>query len=258
MNQSNKMPAIFVGHGSPMNAIENNEFTRGWVDIAKTILKPRAILSVSAHWVTEKLSINNQQHPEMVYDMYGFPNALYDVIYHPLGAPAVAADTLSLLGPPATYDNRWGIDHGTWSVLKYMYPQADVPTFQLSIDANGTMTQHFEIGRKLQSLREQGVLLLGTGNVVHNLALIQWDNPGGEPWAEEFDRYVKQSILSHNYQSVVDYKEAGSCATKAFYSTEHFVPLVVLLGAVEEEEPVQVYNEACVMGSLSMTSYVFG
>lgn len=258
MNPSNMMPAIFVGHGSPMNAIENNEFTGGWVDMAKAIPRPQAILSVSAHWVTGRTCINNQQHPEMVYDMYGFPKALYDVIYSPPGAPAVAADTLSLLEPDATYDNSWGIDHGTWSVLKHMYPNGDIPTFQMSIDGDATMTQHFDIGRKLQSLREQGVLLLGTGNVVHNLALIQWDNPGGEPWAEEFDRYVKQSILAHNYQGVVDYKSAGFCATKAFYSTEHFVPLVVLLGSIGEEEPVQLYNEACVMGSLSMTSYVFG
>jgi len=202
--------------------------------------------------------VNNQEHPKTIYDMYGFPQELYQLIYTPPGTPALANQVLDLLGHKAKVDNNWGIDHGTWSVLNHMFPEADVPVLQLSIDANATMKEHFETGKKLRDLREQGVLILGSGNVVHNLSLINWDNPGGEPWAVEFDGYIKQNISSHKYENIIDYQMAGASSTRAFYTTEHFVPLLVVLGSSNDEDPINIFNDACIMGSMSMTGYLFG
>lgn len=258
MSISERMPALFVGHGSPMNAIEDNRFSSAWAKVALTIPKPRAILSISAHWVTDGTHVNDQTHPKTIYDMYGFPQELYEKVYTPPGDPALANQVISLLGNHVTVDNHWGIDHGTWSVLSHMYPKADVPVVQLSIDDNATMEEHFQTGRKLQSLREQGFLVFGTGNVVHNLALINWNNPGGEPWAVEFDAYIKQNVLGHSYENIIDYQRVGAASRQAFYTTEHFVPLIVILGCTQEDEPIHVFNDECIMGSMSMTSYQFG
>ena len=241
-----------------MNAISENSFTRGWREAARKISKPTAILSVSAHWVTEGTSVNNHPHPKMIYDMYGFPQELYEVKYQPPGAPTVADDLAAALGDIISIDNQWGIDHGTWSVLKHMYPEAEIPTFQLSIDADGSLEDHYSLGQKLATLRDQGVLVLGSGNVVHNLALIDWSNPGGEDWAEDFDHYIKKSMLSHDVKGILSYKKAGASAQKAFFTTEHFMPLIVVLGCATSDEPIQVFNEECVLGSLSMTSYLIG
>jgi len=258
MNTSKKMPVLFVGHGSPMNAIENNRFSREWSNLASQIPKPEAILSVSAHWVTDGLFVNNQDHPKTIYDMYGFPQELYEVKYAPPGAPELASQVIRLMGNKVTVDNHWGIDHGTWSVLNHMFPAADIPTIQLSIDANATMEDHFQIGRMLQVLRTQGILILGSGNVVHNLSLVNWGNPNGETWAVEFDQYIKQNILNHNYEKVVDYQLAGGASNRAFYTAEHFVPLLVALGSSTLEDSIQVFNDECIMGSISMTGYLFG
>jgi 4,5-DOPA dioxygenase extradiol len=252
------MPVLFVGHGSPMNAIEDNRYSRVWHSLASRIPKPKAILSISAHWVTEGNCVNNQENPKTVYDMYGFPQELYDVIYSPLGVPDLANKVLDLLGDKTRVDNHWGIDHGTWSVLNHMFPAADIPTMQLSIDSKATMEEHFQIGQKLQSLRGEGILILGSGNVVHNLSLVDWGNPGGEPWAVEFDQYIKQSILNHDYKKVIDYQLAGSASVRAFYTTEHYVPLLVALGSSTTKDSIHVFNGECIMGSISMTGYLFG
>lgn len=258
MNTSTKMPVLFVGHGSPMNAIENNRFSREWSRLASQIPKPKAILSISAHWVTDGRFVNNQENPKTIYDMYGFPQELYEVVYEPQGVPELASQVIKLIGDNVSVDNQWGIDHGTWSVLNHMFPAADIPTMQLSIDANATMEEHFQIGRKLQSLRTEGVLILGSGNVVHNLSLVDWGNPDGEPWATEFDQYIKQNILNRNAASVIEYKSAGSVANQAFYTTEHYVPLLVALGSSTMEDSIHVFNDECIMGSISMTGYLFG
>jgi 4,5-DOPA dioxygenase extradiol len=258
MNTQHKMPVIFVGHGSPMNAIEDNRFSQEWHSLTSHIPKPKAILSISAHWVTAGHCVNNQEHPKTVYDMYGFPQELYEVKYTPFGSPDLANQVLDLLGDKTKVDNSWGIDHGTWSVLNHVFPEADVPVIQLSIDANATMEEHFETGKKLRGLREQGVLILGSGNVVHNLSLIDWDNQGGETWAVEFDGYIKQNILGHNYENVIEYQQAGISSNRAFYTTEHFVPLLVVLGSSNAGDSIKVFNDTCIMGSMSMTGYLFG
>jgi 4,5-DOPA dioxygenase extradiol len=252
-----KMPALFIGHGSPMNAIEDNKFTKVWEELAQRMPKPEAIIAISAHWYTDGTRITDDEQPKMVYDMYGFPEELYKVIYPSKGSPELAHMTMSLLNKEVIVDNSWGIDHGTWSVLRKMYPQADIPVFQLSIDRNADANTHFRIGQELSSLREKGVLIFGSGNVVHNLARVDWDMDGGYPWAVEFDNYIKENIINRQFENVIDYKNAGESSRLAFTTLEHFYPLLYVLGASNEEDKLTIYNETCNMGSLSMTGYLF-
>lgn len=256
-NSMKKMPALFVGHGSPMNAIEDNDYTRGWEKIAREIPKPEAILSISAHWYTNGTRITDAAHPKMVYDMYGFPDALYKVVYDAKGAPELAHLTKNLIKKDVKIDNTWGCDHGTWSVLSKMYPNADIPTFQLSVDADADAETHFKIGREISTLRDQGVLIFGSGNIVHNLSRINWNMKGGYPWAVDFDGYIKDKILNTQYDAVINYEMAGESSKSAFYTPDHFYPLLYVLGASKEDDQVSIFNESCAMGSMSMTSYLF-
>lgn len=256
MNEIKRMPALFVGHGSPMNAIEDNEYSRNWIKIAGQIPRPEAILSVSAHWTTDGTRILDEAYPRTIYDMYGFPEGLYKVEYKAKGAPELAGLTRGLTSREMKVDNSWGYDHGTWSVLCRMYPKADIPVYQLSIDINASAGEHFEIGRELSALREKGVLILGSGNVVHNLSRINWGMAGGYPWAEEFDGYIKDSIAKKQYEDVIDYRSAGKSAGLAFSTTEHFYPLLYVLGASREDDRLTIFNDFCLMGSLSMTCYL--
>lgn len=251
-----KMPIMFVGHGSPINAIEDNDFTRVWSEIAAGVPKPEAILCVSAHWVSQGTKITDSPRPRQIYDMYGFPRELYEVRYEPAGSPEFAQLTLGLV-PAAGIDNSWGIDHGTWSVLNRMYPAADIPVFQMSLDQSASSRYHFEIGQQLKSLREKGILIIGSGNIVHNLSRISWSEPGGYSWADEFDLYIKTRILERDYQGVINYGKAGECAQYAFKTTEHFDPLLYVLGAVEESDKITIFNDARTLGSISMTGYLF-
>jgi len=171
-NTKKRMPALFVGHGSPMNAIEDNEYTRGWEKIGREIPKPKAILSISAHWYTNGSRITDAPHPNMVYDMYGFPKALYNVVYKPEGSPELAELTQTLITKDVKIDNSWGCDHGTWSVLSKMYPEADIPVVQLSIDSSASAETQFNIGEQISALRDRGILIVGSGNIIHNLARI--------------------------------------------------------------------------------------
>jgi len=251
------MPALFVGHGSPMNAIEDNEYTRNWAKIAGEIPKPTAILAVSAHWYTTGSRITDEEYPKMVYDMYGFPDELYKVEYKAKGSPELAHLTKDIVKRNVKIDNSWGYDHGTWSVLSKMYPGADIPVYQLSVDSSVSAETHFQIGQALSALREKGVLILGSGNVVHNLEKIHWGMTGGHPWAVEFDHYIKDKIISRQYQDVINYENAGKSSELAFFTPEHFYPLLYVLGAAKEDDQVSIFNDSCVMGSLSMTSYLF-
>ena len=254
----NKMPVLFVGHGSPMNAIEDNRFTRNWEKIAARIPKPEAILSVSAHWYTRGSKIMDTASPKQIYDMYGFPDALYKLIYEPAGAPLRAHQTKALINKEVQIDNSWGIDHGSWSVLCRMHPKADIPVFQLSIDAHADAGTHFKIGQELAALREQGVLILGSGNVVHNLSLINWDmEDAGYSWANEFDEYIKEKIIQREYDDVINYRNAGRSSTSAFVTPDHFYPLLYVLGASDKDDKLTVFNDSCLLGSLSMTCYLF-
>jgi 4,5-DOPA dioxygenase extradiol len=252
-----RMPVLFIGHGSPMNAIEDNEFTRSWVSIGENLPKPKAILSVSAHWFIDGTRICDELHPKQIYDMYGFPRELYELQYPALGSPEYAHIAMSVLHKEVTVDNSWGIDHGTWSVLCHMFPKADIPVYQLSIDRRLDAESHYKLGQELSSLRDQGVLILGSGNVVHNLAKINWELEGGYPWAEEFDAYIKAAILEGNHQKVIHYEQSGKASEMAFFTPEHFNPLLYVLGATGENDKVEVFNDACILGSLSMTGYLF-
>ena len=252
-----KMPALFIGHGSPMNAIENNEYSAKWKALGVSLPRPEAILSISAHWYTKGTKIMDSPAPKMIYDMYGFPEELYKIVYAAPGSPQFAHKAKELITHTVSIDNSWGFDHGTWSVLHSIYPKADIPVFQLSVDMNASPKEHFRIGQELRALREQGVLIFGSGNVVHNLSRISWDMEGGYPWAEEFDNYIKSSILNKRYENVIDYKKAGASASLAFNTTDHFAPLLYVLGASDEEDKLSVFNNSCALGSLSMTSYLF-
>ncbi|WP_455716385.1 4,5-DOPA-extradiol-dioxygenase [Anaerosporobacter sp.] len=253
-----KMPVLFVGHGSPMNAIEDNQYVKEWEKLKNRIPKPKAVLAVSAHWFTEGTRIMTTETSRTIYDMYGFPEELYRVDFNPKGSPIYAKEVKTLIDQEVIEDNSWGYDHGTWSVLSRIYPDADIPVFQLSVDRNASAKQHYEIGQKLYKLREQGVLILGSGNVVHNLSRIDWNmENGGHSWAEEFDNYICENILKRNYENVIDYEKAGKSANMAFTTMDHYAPLLYVLGATDEEDEITVFNKACVMGSLSMTSYLF-
>jgi 4,5-DOPA dioxygenase extradiol len=257
MPEIKKMPVLFIGHGSPMNAIEDNEYSRGWIEIAKKIPKPEAILCVSAHWYTSGTKVSDAAKPETVYDMYGFPDELYQVTYNAPGAPELAHQIKSMISNHVEIDNSWGIDHGTWSVLHRMYPKADIPVLQLSVDSLTSFDAHFKIGRELSSLREKGVLIVGSGNIVHNLGMAKWGMDSGFSWADEFDNYIKDKIINRQYEDVINYGNAGKSSEMAFFTPEHFYPLLYALGASSEEDKLTIFNESRTMGSISMTSYLF-
>lgn len=254
----NKMPVIFIGHGSPMNAIEDNQYTKGWEKIAAQLPRPEGILAISAHWFTKGTRIMDEEHPKMIYDMYGFPKELYEVKYDAPGSPKLAHDTGAMLTKGAQVDNSWGFDHGTWSLLCRMFPKADIPVYQLSIDYKADPEDHLRMGKELRALRDQGVLIMGSGNVVHNLSKVDWSMVGGYSWAEEFDGYVKERILRGHFNGVVEYHRAGEAARLSFQTPEHYYPLLYVLGAATDADEVRVFNDSCTMGSLSMTSYLMG
>jgi len=253
-----RMPVCFVGHGSPMNAVEENEFTEGWKAVAKKIPLPKAILMISAHWYTHGFFTTDVKMPKMIYDMYGFPSELYQVQYPCPGSPELAKTLLALFLGKVSIDNHWGLDHGAWSVLVHMYPKHDIPVVQLSIDGTLTMNDYFEIGKQLQSLRDEGILIIGSGNIVHNLRQVDWNNVGGgSALADRFDLYVKNAILHHDTDLVI-HDEKSPDGAYAVPTPDHYAPLLYVLGATTPDDPIQVFNEKRTMGSLSMTSYLIG
>lgn len=253
-----KMPVIFVGHGSPMNAIEDNEYSRTWRDIAKRIPKPEVIISISAHWFTKGTKIMNEEAPKTIYDMYGFPRELYEVKYNSPGSPDFAKKAKELISKETEYDNSWGIDHGTWSVLVHMFPERNIPVFQISVDAYAPPKVHYKIGRELRSLREEGALIFGTGNIVHNLRLVDWHmGSKGFDWAYEFDDFIYENILNKNHGNILNYKEKCNAAIHAVPVPDHFYPLLYSLGAIYEDDKVSVFNKSCELGSLTMTGYIW-
>ena len=253
-----KMPVVFMGHGSPMNAIEDNDYSRTWRSIAERIPKPEVIISISAHWFTKGTKIMNEEAPRTIYDMYGFPKELYEVVYNSPGSPSVAKISKELISKKTEYDNSWGIDHGTWSVLVHMYPDREIPVFQISIDSDAPPEMHYKIGRELRSLREKGVLIFGTVNIVHNLRLVDW-NMGNEgfDWAYEFDEYIHENIIKKNHNNILKFNEIGNIAKLAVPTPDHFYPLLYVVGASDEEDKVSIFNKSCELGSLTMTSYLW-
>jgi Uncharacterized conserved protein len=251
------MPVVFIGHGSPMNAIEKNSFTDGWRNIAERIPKPKAILMISAHWYEDGLMVTTGENPNLIYDLYGFPREIYLMDYNPRGSVELANRVGELLGNVTGEPNR-GLDHGAWVVLNVMYPEADIPVIQLSIDNKIDISTHFYMAEKLKSLRDEGVLIIGSGNVVHNLERLSYDSPKGYDWAYEFDRYIKERIEAKRFEDILDYRSIGKYARLSVPSPDHFCPLLYVLGVCDKNDSVEVYNNECIYGSLSMTSYVLG
>lgn len=252
------MPVVFLGHGSPMNAIEDNAFHRSWAELGARLPRPNAILCVSAHWETQGVGVTAMERPRTIHDFYGFPQALFDVQYPAPGDPALARRVASLLGSHRpTLDTAWGLDHGSWGVLTAMYPGADIPVVQLSLDMTQPGAYHYDAGRALKPLRDKGVLIVGSGNIVHNLRLFDWRKPQQLDWAVRFDAAVKERIVSGEHGDLIAFERLGEDAALSINSREHYLPLLYVLGAADEGERASFLNEA-VVSSISMTSVVFG
>jgi len=253
-----KMPVLFVGHGSPMNAIEDNAFTKALSDVSSKLPKPKAVCVVSAHWVTAGTSVLASPHPRTIHDFYGFPRALYEVQYPAPGAPVEAERVAS--NPEIRPDKEWGLDHGSWSVLRHMYPNADVPAFQLSLDGHRSFKEHLELGREIQSLRERGILIIGSGNIVHNLRRIDWNDPhGAYDWAVEFDTKVKHAVEQHDAGALAAPQKWGDALLETAHPTvEHYLPLLYCMGSTDEKDEVSYPYEGFDFGSISMRMILFG
>ncbi len=253
-----KMPVLFVGHGSPMNAIEINDYTKTWVSIGKRIPRPRAIIVISAHWFTKGTKIMIDNRPKTIYDMYGFPKELYEITYKVPGSPKIARLCKELIKKDTEFDDSWGIDHGAWSVLVHMYPERDIPVFQISVDGYASPEEHYKIGKELSTLRDEGVLIMGSGNIVHNLRLVDWHQVNkGFDWAYEFDDFIYQNIISKNHENILKYKDLGLISKLAVPTPDHFDPLLYILGASRSDDNITVFNKSCELGSLTMTGYLW-
>jgi 4,5-DOPA dioxygenase extradiol len=258
-----RMPVLFLGHGSPMNAIEDNEFVKGFKVIAKTIPKPNAILCISAHWLTNGTSVTAMSMPKTIYDFGGFPQALYDVKYPAPGSPALASHVQSLFEKDAIkLDDSWGLDHGAWSVLKHLYPNADVPIVQMSLDYSKSLSYHFELAKSLNTLRERGVLIIGSGNIVHNLGLVDFAKINevgfGFDWAIEAHQKVNDFIKNENYEAIINYNKQGRSIGLAVPSPDHYLPLIYSLALRQKQDKLHFFNDKLLAGSLSMTSLKIG
>lgn len=254
---NSKMPVIFIGHGSPMNIIENNPYTKKWTDIAQQFSAPKGIVVMSAHWYTKGTFITSQPKLEQIYDFYGFPEELYKISYSPAGMPSLA-DTIAKNVATIEAVDAHGIDHGAWCPLLKMYPDATISVVQISVDGTANFEDIIAIGKNLSFLREEGYLLLGSGDVVHNLALTDFSKTDGFPWAYQFDSYIKENILARDTSNLLNYKRPGIGAEKAFSTPDHFLPLLFAYGASTKDDSVTVFSEGCELGSVSMTSYAWG
>ncbi len=253
------MPAIFFGHGSPMNTLERNRYTDAWRRLGALAGRPKAILAISAHWYTRGTAVTAMAQPKTIHDFYGFPQALFDVQYPAPGDPDLAARVRNMLAPlDVALDHSWGLDHGTWSVLKHAFPNADIPVVQLAIDATQPAALHHSIGEHLAPLRDEGVLVVGSGNVVHNLRLIGWG--GGPPyeWATRFNDYVRESLATRQFQRLVNYEEAGVDANLAVPTPEHYLPLLYVLGTRAEGEPLEIVVDGIEIRSIGMLTLCLG
>jgi 4,5-DOPA dioxygenase extradiol len=252
------MPVLFIGHGSPMNAIEDSEFSRAWAEVARSLPKPKAILCLSAHWETSGTRVTAMEQPKTIHDFCGFPPPLFKKQYPAPGSPELARMTQETLHKSGVQlDSEWGLDHGAWAVLCQMFPQADVPVVQLSLDETKPPALHYELGRELRALRKKGVLILGSGNIVHNLREVVWEDTAYD-WALEFDAQVKELILSGDHKAIIDYSKLGRSSRLAVPTLEHYLPLLYILGAKDESEGVSFFADKVTLGSMSMRSVRLG
>jgi 4,5-DOPA dioxygenase extradiol len=249
-------PTIFFGHGSPLNALEDNEFTRKWREVVADIPRPRAILIISAHWLTRGTLITGGSNLETIHDFGGFGPELNNAQYLAKGSPELAVEIASKFG--FGIDTERGLDHGAWSVLNQIYPKADIPVLQLSLDVTLSPVEHYNLATKLAYLRDEGVLILGSGNIVHNLGLVDWSGTSTDTWSQEFDNEIVQNILRSSHQNITKYQQYSEPATKSVPTPEHFWPLLYILGVSQPNDKIQIFNQQIVMRSISMTSVKFG
>ncbi|MCX6055546.1 MAG: 4,5-DOPA dioxygenase extradiol [Chloroflexi bacterium] len=255
---SNRMPVAFIGHGSPMNAIENNEFRQSWQRISASLPRPKAILCISAHWETSGSFVTGALEPRTIHDFIGFPKELFELEYSAPGSEwlvELVKRTVSSL--EVMIDPLWGLDHGTWSILHPMFPLADVPVVQLSLDQTRDLKFHYDLGKELAPLRDQGVLILGSGNIVHNLRTVVFEDRAYD-WAIDFDSKVKGWILDRDHESIVHYEKSGPSAALSINSAEHYLPLLYVLGACDPLDNIQFFCEKVTAGSISMRCVQFG
>jgi len=253
-----RMPVLFLGHGSPINAIEENAFSRAWADASGPIPRPRAVLCISAHWETDGTRVTAMERPATIHDFSGFPRPLYEVSYPAPGSPELARRVVATVrGARVGLDPDRGLDHGAWSVLRRMYPEADIPVLQLSLDRTKEPAVHYGLGKELAALRREGVLIVGSGNLVHNLGLMTWEDKAYD-WAIEFDETVKRLILSGDHDAIVRYPELGRVARLSVPTNEHFLPLLYVLALQEKGEGIRFFSDQVTLGSISMRSLSIG
>jgi 4,5-DOPA dioxygenase extradiol len=257
------MPVLFIGHGSPMNGIENNSYSQYWKQLAKEIPKPTAVLVISAHWLTRGTRITAMEKPRTIHDFGGFPPELFAVQYTAPGSPSLAADTASLVkSATVELDHDWGLDHGAWTIVRHMYPHADIPVLQLSIDYSQPLRYHYDLAAELYALRKKGVLIFGSGNMVHNLRMAAWDKLNepdyGFDWAIQMNSKFKELIQSGDHRQLINYTQLGKEALLSVPTPEHYIPLLYTLGLKKENEEVSFFNDRVVGGSLTMTSVQIG
>ena len=258
-----KMPVLFLGHGSPMNAIEENQFVQGFRNISREIPTPNAILCISAHWFTRGTKVTAMDLPPTIHDFGGFPEELFAVQYPAPGSPDLAQEAATLLLPAEVQeDHSWGLDHGAWSVIRHLYPDADIPVVQMSIDYTKPPEYHFELAGRLQKLREKGILIIGSGNIIHNLRMIDWQNintvGAGWDWAIEAREKTNNWILDGNFRNLIEYQKHGTALQAAIPSPDHYLPLIYSLGLKNKSDELSLFNDELIGGSLSMTSVKIG
>jgi|SRR5690606_10891714 4,5-DOPA dioxygenase extradiol len=263
MDNSTRMPVLFLGHGSPMNAIEENEFVQGFRRIGKDIEKPKAILVVSAHWETPGTYVTAMDMPPTIHDFGGFPQELFDVQYPAPGSPELALLTKEIITSTDVHlDDKWGLDHGAWSVIKHLYPEADVPVIQMSIDIRQPPAYHYALAKELALLRHKGVLIVGSGNMVHNLHMVSWQHLNSVgyayDWAREVDETIKEHLRSGNHNPLIEYHNQGKAFQLAIPTPEHYLPMLYTLALQEKEEDLSIFNDKALGGSLTMTSFKIG
>lgn len=258
-SNTSKMPVLFLGHGSPMNAIEENEFVAGFRKVGKEIEKPQAVLCISAHWETKGTYVTAMENPRTIHDFGGFPKELFDVQYPAPGSPELAKETKNIITKTDVgLDEKWGLDHGAWSVIKHMYPDADIPVIQMSLDYSKPPQYHYELAKELAMLRRKGVLIVGSGNMVHNLRKVAWNRLNevdfAYDWAMEASEKMKEFITKEDYQPLINYTSQGTAFNLAIPTPEHYLPMLYTLALKEDKDEVHIFNDKAVAGSLTMTS----
>jgi len=263
LSATQKMPVLFLGHGSPMNAIEDNDFVRGFRKIGESIDRPKAILCISAHWETRGTFVTAMDQPRTIHDFGGFPPTLYAVQYPAPGSPELARETAATVKSTSIgLDQQWGLDHGAWSVIKHLYPDADVPVIQLSLDRTKGAQYHYDLARELAGLREKGILIIGSGNMVHHLGMVAWDRLNepeyGYDWALEAREIMTSAIRNGDHRRLIEYEKQGQAFRLAIPTPEHYLPLLYALALQDKDEEIQLFNDRAIGGSLTMTSVKIG